>query len=657
MRFDDDKKFFYNPVTLEVCCGSPGQSAPKHAPKHADDGYVPPYGRPEALGGAKRSYPIDEKTEKLLWGAELTDFWVAYLPAHVVAQKPKEHIDVALAKLTERGVLINKAIGQMRNGERSLQKLVQFRDAMDTAIIEQIWLAVVEMERDGAVVNPSKTMHRRVLSQEPWLTEAAEVIVSGSNDDWEQLLDSARAMEQATDIALTGPLLLFRGGVRDVATLTADVDIDDSCIVVALADRVKTMVEANQRRPTKTAMTLPDETTSKHDDRMFRFGILDDEQLSTPLTDNARRQIEKTPSLFLGLMPALITIGRSGCRMLTAHWHDIAQAMEKRGWNVERAIERMRDGERRLAVLVRFKDEHEKGIIEVVLRCVEDLERAGLHFNPDTKAERFFSACERVFEDAVPLLSGASTSVEDWEDFARNWVTPRSNHGWNLLRPLTLLKEGVRDIVELTQDCDVREGFLIEQLLIKVKAAPVPQGPSVTMRSPAASIHGSGPSPALTPRDLSSGIDSAASFFWTDVENNSRGPDSIKTLSIQYRSSQLDESAFIWHHEVTNGEWVRMQDVPDVWAAILTWRPAPPTHAQSHGHSQPATRPLLTPPKRTIALAENPSQQRRCDQTSSPEPSNAAQASSNCNRLVMSSTGASPELEAKLLRRRAKIDT
>lgn len=153
------------------------------------------------------------------------------------------------------------------------------------------------------------------------------------------------------------------------------------------------------------------------------------------------------------------------------------------------------------------------------------------------------------------------------------------------------------------------------------------------MPSAAAGIHGVGHLATLTLHDASSDIDPEAFFFWTDVENNSRGPDSMKTLSIDYRSRQLGKTAFVRLHDVTNGEWMRDQDLPHIWDAILAWRPPHPTYRQSPGHSQPAKRPPMTPPKRTIPLAENLSQQQRCKRPSRPEALDSAEALLKVHRL------------------------
>ncbi|KAJ8607760.1 hypothetical protein CTAYLR_008612 [Chrysophaeum taylorii] len=516
---------------------SPSVESTTTSSNQSEPHVYPPYGKPEIEGGRPRRYSVNDELAAMLHFEDMGAYLVCDIATHIVALDPKPKVVFLVDKFEKKGYLIGQAVDQMFRGERDLDVLSSLQPSHSTRVmIEQILLTVQDMEAAGAVANPGPKHRKLVNRYRDFLGKVADVVASGPQDPrWATVLESSVNDLERHDIHLQPPFTELREGERDARKLTRTCDVYDTCLVVELLDQLASKQQQPRRRP---------EPPRASGGFTFPRGAV--ESLAEAQTDRSRDELARNSSLWLGKLPALVRVGPHGMnKEWEMFWRAGADELSRKGWDVGDAVRAMRFGERDPTKLTQWKDNDECAIIRHILACVEELEAAGRFFNDDQSTRDFLERNDENLRMLVDALVNKEADQKFWGTFREGWLKPKSRtSGWHLEDAITKLWKGERDVVALANECNFREGRVVESVLADFRA-----------RSPA---------PPPPPNDDDGDVErvpASATFFFTDGRGWTSDPLSYEELESRVRSGGIQAKTLVYAQGVTNG-WQRLRDVP-----------------------------------------------------------------------------------------------
>jgi hypothetical protein len=133
---------------------------------------------------------------------------------------------------------------------------------------------------------------------------------------------------------------------------------------------------------------------------------------------------------------------------------------------IQKAIMKMRAGNRNLDEIVTLLNENDKAIVEHIFRTVIEMESDGRCFNS------FQIHRDLLKRENWPLVLGdcilKKLPESDWQKFLHEKLPQVENSGWHVKQAAIDMRNGVRDIVKLTRDVDTGSGYVIECILLRV---------------------------------------------------------------------------------------------------------------------------------------------------------------------------------------------
>eukprot|EP00811_Abedinium_folium_P012222 NODE_2132_length_2286_cov_5.852246.p1 GENE.NODE_2132_length_2286_cov_5.852246~~NODE_2132_length_2286_cov_5.852246.p1 ORF type:complete len:554 (-),score=112.62 NODE_2132_length_2286_cov_5.852246:260-1921(-) len=178
----------------------------------------------------------------------------------------------------------------------------------------------------------------------------------------------------------------------------------------------------------------------------------------------ALRMIQKNENLCSLDLPAALRCGSSHLSHAWARLEtEVLPRFEENGWKLHDAMVAMRNGERNLPTLVRWRDAHETAVIEHVHGVVTQLEKAGVYFNVMPSTQRSVAALDDVFRSIAEDIVEGPGSVH-WPHVESEVLPALEEQGWTLRDAVRLMKEGHRDIRTITDQVDPNSASVLEHL-------------------------------------------------------------------------------------------------------------------------------------------------------------------------------------------------